>query len=121
MSSSVGLTDGSNPKIRKISSDQTISPVWTVHPKLPVWLSLCASARYACRRCNSWANCSCSVTSIAVPTILFKTPEVLGMKLIIMQSSSICLTRHLWDVRARQRTICDGRNDESGTQDDALG
>jgi hypothetical protein len=40
------------------------------------------------------------------------------MKLMIMQSSSISLTRHLWDGRARQRTICDGRNDESGTQDD---
>src|SRR4029077_5550395 len=24
----------------------------------------------------------------------------------------------IWDGRARQRTICDGRNDESGTQDD---
>jgi len=44
--------------------------------------------------------------------------EVLGMKLMIMRSSSISLTRHLWDGRARQRTICDGRNDESGTQDD---
>src|SRR5467141_2250471 len=44
--------------------------------------------------------------------------EVLGMKLMIMQSSSISLTRHLWDGRARQRTICDGRNYETGTQDD---
>src|SRR5260370_37774223 len=44
--------------------------------------------------------------------------EVLGMKLMIMQSSSISLTRHLWYGRGRQRTICDGRNDESGTQGD---
>jgi hypothetical protein len=49
----VGLTARSYSKIRKVSSDQTISPVSGLHPKLPVWLSLCASARYASRRRSS--------------------------------------------------------------------
>src|SRR6476659_5900161 len=33
-----------------VSSDQISSPVVTFQPKLPVWLSFCASARYASLR-----------------------------------------------------------------------
>src|ERR1700674_1532307 len=39
------LEAGSNSKVRKVSSDQKCSSEETFHPKLPVWLSLCASAR----------------------------------------------------------------------------
>src|SRR6202049_1428503 len=39
------LEAGSNSKIRKVSADQKYSSEETFHPKLPVWLSLCASAR----------------------------------------------------------------------------
>src|SRR5437879_7326184 len=62
--------EGANSKIRNVSSDQKCSSVETFQPKLPVWLSLCASARYASRRCSSWAKRSSSVTSIPVPTQL---------------------------------------------------
>src|SRR6266478_9937239 len=61
------VADGSNSKIRKVSSDQKCSSLETFHPKLPVWLSLCASARYASRRFSSCVNRSCSVTSVPVP------------------------------------------------------
>src|SRR5882762_815672 len=58
--------EGANSKIRKVSSDQKISPLETRQPKLPVWLSLCASARYDSRRRSSRARSSWSVTSIPV-------------------------------------------------------
>src|SRR5437867_9492572 len=72
--SSVGAIVGSYSKIRKVSSDQMISPVETFQPKLPVWLSFWASVKYACRRRISCVSISCSVMSIAVPTMLFKIP-----------------------------------------------
>jgi len=49
-----------NSKIRNVSSDQKYSSREAFHPKLPVWLSFSASARYASRRLGSWINCSCS-------------------------------------------------------------
>src|SRR6266404_6100612 len=58
--------EGANSKIRKVSSDQKISPLETRQPKLPVWLSLCASARYDSRRRSSRARSSWSVTPIPV-------------------------------------------------------
>src|SRR6478672_10836720 len=59
--------EGANSKIRKVSSDQNISPLETRQPKLPVWLSLCASSRYDSRRRSSRVRSSCCVTSIPVP------------------------------------------------------
>ncbi|SEN94472.1 hypothetical protein SAMN05443254_11440 [Bradyrhizobium sp. OK095] len=40
-----GRAVGARSKIRNVSSDQNSSPVTTFQPKLPVWLSFCASAR----------------------------------------------------------------------------
>lgn len=37
----------------KVSSDPMISPVDGFHPKLPVWLRRCASARYASLGCSA--------------------------------------------------------------------
>src|SRR6266446_4322013 len=51
--STVGAVARSYWKIRKVSADQMISPVDGFHPKLPVWLSRCASARYASLRCSA--------------------------------------------------------------------
>src|SRR5258708_9072913 len=52
----ISFEEGANSKIRKVSSDQKISPLETRQPKLPVWLSLCASARYDSRRRSSRAR-----------------------------------------------------------------
>ena len=46
MNSKVGLFARSSWNIRKVSSDQKISRLVTFHPKLPVWLNLCASVKY---------------------------------------------------------------------------
>src|SRR5712672_3902975 len=59
--------EGANSKIRKVSSDQKISPLETRQPKFPLWLMLCASARYDSRRRSSRVTSSWSVTSIPVP------------------------------------------------------
>ena len=45
MNSTVGFLPGSSSRIRNVSSDQMMSPLKTLHPKLPVRLALCASAR----------------------------------------------------------------------------
>src|SRR6202790_1297738 len=50
MSSTVGLVVRSYWNIRKVSSDQRISPVETLQPKLPVRLSRWASAKLASLR-----------------------------------------------------------------------
>src|SRR5258708_26144748 len=61
--------------MRKISSDQKSSSVPTFHAQLPVWVSLCASARYASRRSNSRVRSSCSVISIAEQELLTRELE----------------------------------------------
>src|SRR5580704_6334841 len=53
----VGFVVRSYWKIRKDSSDQMISPVAALHPKLPVRLNRCASDKYA-SLCCSFSSCS---------------------------------------------------------------
>ena len=48
--------------------------MWKLAAQLPMWVRLCASARYAFSRRNSCVSNSCSVTSIVVPTNPLKTP-----------------------------------------------
>src|SRR5271156_637475 len=50
--SRVGFSARSYSKILYVSPDQTISPLPGFHPKLPVWLSLWASDKYASLFCS---------------------------------------------------------------------
>src|SRR5258708_4801266 len=61
--------------MRKISSDQKSSSVPTFHAQLPVWVSLCASARYASRRSNSRVRSSCSAIDITEQELLTRELE----------------------------------------------
>src|SRR5580700_2226580 len=60
MSSKVGFVVRSYWKMRKDSSDHMMSPVETLHPKLPVWLNRCASDKYA-SLCCSFCSCTSKV------------------------------------------------------------
>ena len=54
--------------------NEIFARVTKLHAQLPIWVRLCASARYACSRRNSCVSSSCSVTSIVVPRNPLKTP-----------------------------------------------
>src|SRR5260370_38334040 len=59
---------GSKPSTRYHSSDQyLISPVAGAHAQLPVWLSLCASAKYASLSCSFSSAFLRSSLSVFVP------------------------------------------------------
>src|SRR5260370_33253315 len=59
---------GSKPSTRYHSSDQyLISPVAGAHAQLPVWLSLCASAKYASLSCSFSSALLRSSLSVFVP------------------------------------------------------
>src|SRR6266853_3315540 len=63
-----GRSSGSKPSTRKHSSDQyLISPVAGIHAQLPVWLSLCASAKYASLSCSFSSAFLRSSISVFVP------------------------------------------------------
>src|SRR6266853_1601097 len=60
---------GSKPSTRKHSSDQYLSsPVPGAQAQLPVWLSLCASAKYASLSRSDSSACFAAVTSVTAPT-----------------------------------------------------
>src|SRR5260370_9428843 len=59
---------GSKPSTRYHSSDQyLISPVAGSHAQLPVWLSLCASAKYSSLSCSFSSAFLRSSISVFVP------------------------------------------------------
>src|ERR1700674_2118461 len=84
--------EGANSKIRKVSSDQKCSSVETLHPKLPVWLSLWASDRQASRRRSSRVRSSWSVTSIPV-SMKFDVSEFQQMDLRFEATNGIISCR----------------------------
>ena len=53
------VADGalSYSKILNVSSDQKILPLETFQPRLPVWLNLCASAKYISLCCSAPSTC----------------------------------------------------------------
>ena len=53
INSMVGFVARSHPNIRKVWSDQMISPLATFHAKLPVPVNLCASVKYISLRSSA--------------------------------------------------------------------
>ena len=62
----VTVVPGSYPKIRNVASDQIYLTVDVFQPKLPVWLSFCASARYVSLRVSRAALGAAFRSSISV-------------------------------------------------------